>query len=102
MVILVRVVVLISECDISLSYQDGKPVNDKLSKYFSFPLSLNKLTSEDSGLYTCAAINSLGKSEFSIQLEITGEDFIFFRKTNTQAKKHARKGCCIACSRQGN
>jgi len=48
-------------------------VNDEMWRWSTWPLVLTKLTSEDSGTYTCSATNSFGKSEFSIQLEITGD-----------------------------
>ncbi len=57
---------------ICLGLQDGKAVSDKGSKWISWTLVLNKLTSEDSGSYVCRASNSFGKNEFNIQLEITG------------------------------
>ncbi|OXA44103.1 fibroblast growth factor receptor-like 1 isoform X2 [Folsomia candida] len=52
-------------------YKDGKAVSDKVSKWTSWTLVLSKLTSEDSGSYTCRASNAFGKNEFNIQLEIT-------------------------------
>lgn len=47
-------------------------MSDKVSKWTSWTLVLSKLTSEDSGSYTCRASNAFGKNEFNIQLEITG------------------------------
>lgn len=52
--------------------QDGKPVNDKMWRWSSWTLILNKLTSEDSGTYTCRATNSFGKDEININLHVTG------------------------------
>lgn len=56
-----------------LIFQNGKSVGDKLWKWTSWTLILNKLTVDDSGMYTCIANSTSGKVDFSIQLLVTGK-----------------------------